>query len=174
MAEKKATTSDAGPAKPSIVTRVLGIAKYIFMGLNVAVMAGGLAWIHTTTLGYHDPKILEEEEGPKYLKERDEKKFQPIVYTMDKFTVNLDGEPQRVIQTEVNLEMLDEEGFENVVALGPQARDTVVKLLNGKTYADIETIQGKLFLKDQIITELNSIIKKGVVKQVYFSHFVVQ
>jgi flagellar FliL protein len=54
------------------------------------------------------------------------------------------------------------------------ARDQIVKILNSKKYIDIETIQGKLFLKDQIQTAMNKMLQKGSVKDVYFSEFVVQ
>ena len=40
--------------------------------------------------------------------------------------------------------------------------------------AYVETVQGKLHLKNQIIAELNNELKKGVVKNVYFSELVVQ
>ena len=100
----------------------------------------------------------------------------PLVYTMDKFTVNLGGEPKRTIRLEVNLEMLGKEGFEEIVDTDnrAKARDKIVRILNDNTFNDLETIQGKLFLKDRIATDINSLLDKGVVKDVYFSEFVVQ
>jgi flagellar FliL protein len=49
-----------------------------------------------------------------------------------------------------------------------------MRILNGKTFEDVETVQGKLHLKNQIVAQLNSELKKGVVKNVYFSELVVQ
>ncbi len=54
------------------------------------------------------------------------------------------------------------------------ARDKIVRVLNDKNFNDLESIQGKLFLKDTIAMEVNSILKEGVVKDVFFSDFVVQ
>jgi flagellar FliL protein len=99
---------------------------------------------------------------------------------MDKFTVNLAGDPlrdpKRTIQLEVNLEMLNKEGFEEVINNDKRARarDRVIQLLGSKSFAELDNIQGKLFLKDQIASELNKILDKGVVKDVYFTSFVVQ
>jgi flagellar FliL protein len=95
---------------------------------------------------------------------------------LDKFTVNLAGEPKRSIRIEVNLELLNEKSYEESLDVGnlPRIRDRIVSVLNDKTFSDIESIQGKLFLKERIATEVNSILDEGVVKDVYFSEMVVQ
>ncbi|MGZ3722840.1 MAG: flagellar basal body-associated FliL family protein [Bdellovibrionales bacterium] len=49
-----------------------------------------------------------------------------------------------------------------------------MRILNGKAFNDVETVQGKLHLKNQIISDLNQSLKKGVVKNVYFNELVVQ
>jgi flagellar FliL protein len=97
----------------------------------------------------------------------------PVVYTMPTFNTNLDGVPRRLVRMEVNLEMLDEEGFEEVINKSPQAQDSINRILNGKTFTEIESVQGKLHLKNQIIAALNGFLDKGVVKNVFFSEFVV-
>ncbi|MNU01437.1 flagellar basal body-associated protein FliL [compost metagenome] len=55
-----------------------------------------------------------------------------------------------------------------------KARDQIVRILNDKNFSDLESIQGKLFLKDKIASEVNQLLRKGVVKDVFFSDFVVQ
>ncbi len=150
------------------------LLKIVFLVINLIVTGAGGALVYMSTLG-HKPTVVTDEEVLKILEaERGHSEDKPIIYTMDQFTVNLDGKPMRVVQTELNLEMLDEEGFEEVVSLGAQARDAIVRILNSKTFDDIETIQGKLHLKDQIRMTLNQHLKKGVVKDVYFSHFYVR
>ncbi len=56
----------------------------------------------------------------------------------------------------------------------PKIRDRIVAILNEKSFSNLEGIQGKLFLKEKIATEINTILEHGVVKDVYFSEFVVQ
>lgn len=146
----------------------------LFMVLDFAVMGGGAFWVYTSTLGYTPNKATEEEELEALIKERENRASEAVVYTMDRMSVNLMGTPQRTIKIELNLEMLDEQGFEEVVSLGAEARDSIVKLLNGKRFTDLESIQGKLFLKDQIAMTLNQFLDKGVVKDVYFTEFLVQ
>ena len=127
------------------------------------------------TLGWHPPKITEAQlQAERGLDKAND--AGPLIYTMDKFTVNLDGEPRRVIRLEVNLEMLNKDGFEEVINTDnrAKARDKIVQILNNKTFNDLETIQGKLFLKDQIATEINAFLHEGVVKDIYFTEFAVQ
>lgn len=151
------------------------MAGLLLAALNLGVMSGGGFLIYRSTLGFERPSVREEVVLEDLEKERESAdNAEAIMYTMEPFTVNLNGSPRRVIRVEMSLEMLDKEGFEEVVTLGPSARDAVVKILNNKEFKDVETIQGKLFLKDQIAVTLNSHLKSGVVKDVYFNDFLIQ
>lgn len=99
----------------------------------------------------------------------------PVIYSLESFTVNLgDTDQERIVQVKVTLEMLDENGFEEVVSMGAHARDTIVQILNGKQFLELQSIQGKLFLKDEITVALNQQLKRGFIKDIYFSRFVLQ
>lgn len=150
------------------------ILKAVFVVVNVLFVGGGTYMTYAATLGWEPPQITEEQLN-RGLASIDEKELAPFIYTMDPFTVNLGGQPQRTIRLVVNLEMLGKDGFEEVINVEnrAKARDHIVRVLNDKTFAELESIQGKLFLKDKIATEVNSILKTGVVKDVYFSEFVV-
>jgi flagellar FliL protein len=170
MAEQN---NQAAPAKkPLNKNLIIGIVVGV---LNFSIVGYGAYMAYLGTLGWHPPKITEAQ----LQAERNGEKINdagPLIYTMDKFTVNLDGEPRRVIRLEVNLEMLNKDGFEEVINTDnrAKARDKIVQILNGKTFNDLETIQGKLFLKDQIATEINAFLREGVVKDIYFTEFAVQ
>ena len=147
------------------------------------MVGGGAYMTFKATLGWKPPVITEDQLAAERAKGQEDLASQagPLIYTMDKFTVNLDGDPmrgdpKRSILIEVNLEMLNKDGFEEVIDVDnrAKARDKIVSILNAKTFSEIESIQGKLFLKDQIAWQLNQILEKGVVKEVYFSQFVVQ
>lgn len=174
MAEEK---KEAKEKKPLNIMLVMQIA---FAVVNMAVIGWGGFLVYASTIGWHSPQITEEqlaqEKEHEGKAEAAEGGQGPLIYTMDKFTVNLDGEPKRTIRLEVNLEMLGKDGFEEII--GPdnraKARDRIVRMLNERTFGDLESIQGKLFLKDRIAMEINGILDKGVVKDVYFSEFVVQ
>ena len=174
MAENKEQKPEA---KKLPVALILQVA---FAIVNLGVTGLGAYWVYASTIGWHSPEISEE--GLVKQKQVDEAKQDapgaetgPLVYTMDKFTVNLAGEPKRTIRIEVNLEMLGKDGFEEIINSDnrAKARDRIVRILNDKTFGDLETIQGKLFLKDRIAADLNALLEEGVVKDVYFSEFVV-
>lgn len=171
MAEAKEQAQ--APAKPKNTGMILQI---VFAVLNLLVMGGGSYLVYASTIGWDSPKITEEQIEREIASVEDKADPGPLVYTMDKFTVNLGGEPQRTIRLEVNLQMLGKEGFEEVMEPEnrAKARDKIVRVLNEESFGDLESIQGKLFLKDKIAMEVNSILHKGVVKDVYFSDFVVQ
>ncbi|MES3036510.1 MAG: flagellar basal body-associated FliL family protein [Bdellovibrionota bacterium] len=164
------------------------IGKIGFIVFNFAILGLGSYWTYMGTLGWKKPTITEASVREMLRKPASEAakadpnapdanaEPDPFVYTMDKFVVNLGGEPKRTIQLEVNLEMLGEDGFEEIMESDnrAKARDRIVRLLNGHSFQELETIQGKLFLKDKIAFEINSLLNQGIVKDVYFSDFVVQ
>lgn len=175
MADAKEAAKEGGGGKKLNVAAILGVVLGV---LNFAVVGGGLYLTYAATLGYNAPSMTEEElaNARKVASEHTDGETSPLIYTMDKFTVNLEGEPKRSIRVEVNLAMLNKEGFEEMLDMGRKSRvrDRVVALLATKSFFDLEPIQGKLFLKDQIALETNRILKEGVVKDVFFSDFVVQ
>jgi flagellar FliL protein len=147
----------------------------IFAVLNFAGLGGGAFLVYKSTLGFHRPMIREPAAFEELKKERERMGFsEAVLYTMPVFTVNLAGSPRRLVRVEMTFDMLDKDGFEEIVRNSPAARDQIVRILNRKTFDDLETIQGKLFLKDQIAVALNQSLHKGVVKDIYFNEFLVQ
>lgn len=168
-----------GDKKEEKPKKNLGMILQVLLAVvNLGVMGGGAYMVYASTLGWKAPAITERGLASQAEEALKGTPFEgaPLVYTMDKFTVNLDGEPKRSVRIEVNLEMLGEGAFEEIMRSEnrARARDRILRLLNEKNFNDLESIQGKLFLKNTIASEINEILKTGVVKSVYFSDFVVQ
>jgi len=164
-------------AQPAAKPKNLGmILTAVFAVLNLGVVVGGAYMVYASTMAWESPKITEEMLELEMASKGDDERFAPYIFTMDKFTVNLGGEPKRTIRLEVSLQMLGKEGYEEIMTPDSRAkaRDKIVRVLNEKTYTELESIQGKLFLKDTIAMEVNSLLREGVVKDVFFSDFVVQ
>lgn len=148
--------------------------QMVFIAVNMLVMLGGTFFIYMQTLGHKEP-VTYNEDAKKQLEIFEESlRKDPVLYTMDTFNTNLDGVPRRLVRVEITLEMLDAEGFEEVIDMGAVGRDAIVRILNAKSFDQLESVQGKLHLKNQIIAQLNSFMKEGVVRNVYFNDFVVQ
>lgn len=160
----KAKKSGSGP----------GLLGLIVVVLNLVASGGGVYLVYMSTLGYVPPQVREAELNKELEEFREQLLTDAVLYTMDMFNTNLDGVPRRLIRLQLALEMLDQEGFEEVIGLGAQARDQIVRVLNKRQFHQINTVQGKLHLKDDIIASLNTVLTNGVVKNVYFTDFLVQ
>jgi len=90
------------------------------------------------------------------------------------FTANLAGPASaHYVKVTVNFEMSKEADEEEFKARKPQFRDKVISLLNAKQPADLQSAEGRNYLKEEIKTVSNTFLKKGKVEGVYFSAFVV-
>lgn len=177
MAEDKKNKAEGAAAEPK--KKDMKLIIYALLGvINIAIGGGATFFIYKSTMGFDKPSITEEKLDQASLDVINKlaEETGGFIYTMDKFTVNLSGNPKRTIRIEVNLDMLGKDGFEEVIDPDRRAiaKDKVLRILNQKTFADLETIQGKLQLKNAIALEVNSILNKGTVKDVYFTDFVVQ
>lgn len=158
--------------KPKRDLRKLFTYAYVF--LNLGAMGAGATMVYFGTIGYKPPTISSEELDRELNDFRAQLQVKPMMFAMEPLSTNLDGTPRRLIKVDMSLEMLDAEGFEEIIGLGAQARDRVMRILNGKTYTDLESVQGKLHLKNEIMAQLNGILERGVVRNIYFNEFVVQ
>ncbi len=151
--------------------KILGL---IYVALNLSSMGVGSYLVYASTIGYTSPSATSAELDKEMEAFRQTLLERPMIYTMETFNTNLDGLPRRLVRMELNLEMLDAEGFEEIINLGAKGRDTIVRIVNSKAFTDLETLQGKLHLKNEIIAQLNDQLSQGVIKHIYFSDFVVQ
>ncbi|MBF0644984.1 flagellar basal body-associated protein FliL [Desulfuromonas acetoxidans] len=98
----------------------------------------------------------------------------PMVDITD-FIINiLDKNETRYLKAAITLELENEETVVEVNERMPQIRDSILLLIGNKTFAELNDLQGKLQLRAEIIVRLNKLLKKGKVKGIYFTEFVVQ
>ena len=170
-----APKADAAPGGDAPKKNLGKLVMPLLALLNVAVLGGGAFLTFQSTLAYEPPELREAQAAIEIRKERELASTGPsVMYQMPGFVVNLAGTPRRLMKVEMTFEMLDKDGFEEIVRNSPAARDAIMRILNRKSFDDVETIQGKLFLKDQISVALNEAMKAGVVKDIYFNEFLVQ
>ncbi len=150
------------------------IFTLLFVVFNLGTLSFGTYLVYVATLGAEAKKLSNEQAERAIASFEQSLRGNPVLYTMSAFNTNLEGVPRRLIRLDLSLEMMDEEGYEEVIGIVPQARDSIMRILNGKSFDEVETVQGKLHLKNQIVAELNSALRQGVVKNVYFNELVVQ
>ncbi|HPI41301.1 MAG TPA: flagellar basal body-associated FliL family protein [Pseudobdellovibrionaceae bacterium] len=169
MANDKEEKKSSGSGLSKIFPILFGV-------INLSVTGAGAFLVYKGTIGWTRPVLTDAMLEKERVQVLEEVAKEPLLYTLDKFTVNLDGEPKRTIRMEVNLEMAQVEGIEEIMNSDNRvrARDRIIGILHEKSFSDLETLQGKLFLKDLIASEMNHILSRNYVKEVYFSEFIVQ
>jgi flagellar FliL protein len=68
----------------------------------------------------------------------------------------------------------DLESQQKVEARMAQLRDSVILLASDYSYSELEGIDGKFRLKDDIHARVNAVLEPTQVRRVYFTEFVVQ
>ena len=100
-----------------------------------------------------------------------------IVLPLSSFVVNLmdkRGVGKRYLKITMELEVNKEEDKVLVENHNAQLRDTVLLLLSSQSLNEINTMEGKLELKQNLLSRMSQILGDGVVRRIYFTEFVVQ
>ncbi len=98
-----------------------------------------------------------------------------ILLPLDTFTVNLMSESgSRYLKATISLELSGKELTEELEAKKPVIRDKILRLLSSKSIEEVSTLKGKDQLSEQIMQQLNPMLKDGSINGVYFTDFVIQ
>lgn len=151
----------------------------IMMGILVLLMVaiGGGIFMMWTKISALDQVVnppAEEE-----LKEEDDEATQENiirpVFPLNTFIVNLaDAGGNRFLRTTMELEIADEELRDEMEQRLPQIRDCILMIVPTRKYQDIQTVDGKIALRTEIITKLNDLLKNESITNIYFTEFVTQ
>ena len=97
------------------------------------------------------------------------------VYPLEPFIVNIyDGQEIRYLKLKVEFEMANALVKPELDSKVAPLRDAILILLTTKTMQEIQDLQGKSQLREQILGAVGKIIPPGKVTKVYFTDFVVQ
>src|SRR5687768_14051298 len=107
-----------------------------FIVVNVVVSGGGLFLAYKGTIGWNPPVYTEEQAFEQLKSEQAEMEKLPLIFTLDSFKANLIDNPVRAIEVEVSVEMMNREGYEELIDSDNQAkvRDEILRVLQGKSY----------------------------------------
>jgi len=97
------------------------------------------------------------------------------IYPLEPFIVNIyDGQEIRYLKLKCEFEMANSEVKGDLDSKVAPLRDAILILLTTKTMQEIQDLQGKNTLREQILGAVNKIVPPGKVTKVYFTDFVVQ
>lgn len=101
------------------------------------------------------------------------KKDDGILVPLQTFTANLaqgDG-PRRFLRLDAVLKFDKSHNKKEFEARIPQIRDSIISILNSKRPRDLLEKNGKVYLKEEIKSSINSFIINGKVKDVFYVGF---
>jgi flagellar FliL protein len=114
-----------------------------------------------------------EEKGEKGKKEGGDEESDNFI--KESFTVNLaDAKGSHFAKVDVEIEVDDQFVKDEVNRLRPKIRDFIIVVLSSKTYDQIESVDGRDFLREEIRNKINGYLSRGKIKNVYFTQFIVQ
>ncbi len=152
-----------GPPAKSKLPIILGVLTLLVVGVGIAFATG--------MIGGGEPEE-EENLGPEIRTYTDSKR---AVYPLGLFTINLRGSGGgRVLRMEMALETTPD-ALSTVTARDAQIRDAVITLVSDYAYADLEGVDGKTRLRDELLGRVNALLPDGSrVERIYFTQFYVQ
>jgi flagellar FliL protein len=97
------------------------------------------------------------------------------VFALEPFIVNIyDGQELRYLKVKVEMEMANPAIKPELDGRLAAMRDAILVVLTSKTLQDIQDIQGKNQLREEILTAVSKIVAQGKVIKIYFTDFVIQ
>lgn len=97
------------------------------------------------------------------------------VFPLEPFIVNIyDGQELRYLKVKVEMEMSSPAVKPELDGRLAAMRDAILVVLTSKTLQDIQDMQGKNQLREEILAAVSKIVAQGKVTKVYFTDFVVQ
>lgn len=167
MAEEKNDTqmTEDKPKKSKKLLLIIIISAIVLAGAGV----GGFLFLKKG--GAHKEK--EETTKKEDVLDLPKEKEKAFLIQLDPFILNL-SEPGRFVKLTIHLEVKNEKIQQYVNDRMPKIRDSIITLVSSKSADILSTPEGKFQLKDELLLRVNQAIEKDLVKNIYFTEFVIQ
>lgn len=97
------------------------------------------------------------------------------IFTLEPFIVNLAGASDiKFLKVNIKLKLTKPTCHRFVVPHTAEMRDSILMLLSSKEYEMVNTVQGKMELRDEVLERVKNIVKGDRVKAAFFTDFVAQ
>lgn len=100
----------------------------------------------------------------------------PDIYKLDKLIINLNSPTRRLrfLDIEVNLVPFRSNAIETFQTKKFYIKDAIIDIASNMAPDELNTVAGKVILEERIRKRLNDFFGKSLVKEIFFSRFVVQ
>ncbi|MGN7610672.1 flagellar basal body-associated FliL family protein [Magnetococcales bacterium HHB-1] len=97
------------------------------------------------------------------------------IFALAPFVVNLNEERgNRYLKVTIKLEMDNEKLRPELERRKPQLRDLILSILTAKSSAELQALEGKFRLREEIQSRVNNALVNGSVTRVYLTDFMIQ
>ncbi|MBF0556764.1 MAG: flagellar basal body-associated FliL family protein [Nitrospirae bacterium] len=147
----------------------LSIKQILIFGGIILVLAGGGFFSYNKFFARHD----EGKDSPKEVEHKDKKSAEQILVALEPLIVNL-TDKNRFMKISLQLEVTDKKYEELLKEKMPLLRDAIIMLITSKSFEAISGPDGKMQLKDEMLSRLNQALGKEIIINVYFTELMVQ
>ena len=150
--------------------------KWIVIGVVIIAIAAG-GFVGWRMFMAKDANENQNGDSVAEMKAENKEKEVSIIIPLESFIVNLmdkSGYGKRYLKTTVELEVGDEEAQLLLQENKAQLRDTILLILSSQSFGEINSIEGKLELKQTLLVRINRLLGGKKVRRLYFTEFVVQ
>ncbi len=103
------------------------------------------------------------------------KKSKTQMVSLPSMIVNLaDPLGRRYLKVSMDVQVVNKQASKKLQDSMPKVKDALLMLLSSKSYSDVDSMEEKLKLKNEVVSRLNQIVGESPVVKVYFTEFVVQ
>lgn len=171
--DEKSPTEGAPKDNKKMLFIIIGAAAVVVIALAFVFLSGGKK---DKAAGTAEAKVEQKAEGGGEGGGKDgDKGAASNIFPLDPFIVNIyDGQDLRYLRVKVEFETAGPGVKPQIEARQAPLRDAILVLLTTKTLQDVQDLQGKNQLRDEILTAANKILPPGTINKVYFTDFVVQ
>ncbi len=146
--------------------------KLIMMGLLALLVIGGGGTAYYMMAG--DSGATKGKSSEAHAEEADMETIGPVI-DLDPFILNLaDRDQSRYLKVSIKLQLDRPEGETDFEDKLPAIRDALLVLLTSKEARGLRTVEGKMLVREEIGGRINSIMKRGKVRQIFFTDFIIQ
>ncbi|MEO5338972.1 MAG: flagellar basal body-associated FliL family protein [Magnetococcus sp. MYC-9] len=153
-----------------------GLLK-IIIPVVALLLGGGGGYFYGNSVGSkkaEEEKVLQPE--PKAAEvAKDATAMVGDMYKLEPFVVNL-NEPKgsRYLKATIQLEMSTSELKSELDRRAAQMQDVILALLTSKSFQELQALEGKFRLREELLSRINALLVNGTITRVYFTEFVIQ
>ncbi len=101
----------------------------------------------------------------------------PALITLDDILTDVRSKDEGRIHSlnlKVELELFEEEGRASIEKVEPALKNVIIETIRSQTLERLNTLSGKLYFKEVLISKMNGVLHQPVIRDLHFSSFFLQ